>query len=159
MHAFQLYTATCVMLRFSSWMKVASLHHDYMCLVTVHSRNFAVWWCRWIPCGLSRGVEIVWGKSVDGKVILTGRCQWGGFPTASSSSLVGKNSEEKSLQLDASLSCVTSMLSLHGGKMQSCSRVWPLFGCLGIKASERPKVTSWPLFCWPSHVTIRSSYE
>ena len=40
-------------------MKVASLHHDYMCLVTAHRRNFTVWWCKWMPCGSSRGVEIL----------------------------------------------------------------------------------------------------
>lgn len=51
------YSVARVMLRFYSWMKIASLHHDYMCLVTVHRRNFTVWWCKWIPCGSSRGVE------------------------------------------------------------------------------------------------------
>lgn len=72
------------MLHFYSWMEVDSLHHDYMCLVTVYSQNgindsHVVW---------EKDVEKLYtGKSVEGKVILAGGCKWGGFPAASSSFL------------------------------------------------------------------------
>lgn len=96
-----------------SWMKAASLHHVYTSLGP--QLKFQCW-CKWFTCGLSRGVQTLDTEKFNGeKIILANTCQWGGFPKASSSSLLGKNSEEKFwgrllvhlLQLNASLSCVT----------------------------------------------------
>lgn len=63
---------TCNVVFFYPSMKDDSLHHDYMCLVTVHSWNLTVWWRKSFPCGSSRGVEILglrkvsWGESHPG---------------------------------------------------------------------------------------------
>lgn len=98
------YSTACVMLRFYSWMKVASLHHDYMCLVTVHSRNFTVWWCKWIPCGSSRGVEILsLGKVSRGESHPGWTLPVRGFSNNLLQLSSGENSEENGLHNCSSL--------------------------------------------------------
>lgn len=119
------YSIARVMLRFYSWMKVASLHHDYMCLVTVHGRNFTVWWCKWIPCGSSRGVETLsLGKVSQGESHPGWTLPMRGFSNSLLQFSSGEKFWSKRLaqlwQLDASFNCVASTLSLHGGKTQSC---------------------------------------
>lgn len=77
----------------------------------------------------------------------TGGCQWGGFPTASSSLLWGKEIQGKRLtqlqQLTTPSNCVASILGLHGGKMLSCWRITPVW--LDLQDFGRPRVVSWSL--------------
>lgn len=116
------------MLHFYSWMKADSIHHDYMCLVTVHSRNFTVWRRKWIPCGSGRGAGIVsLGKVSRGE---SHPSSWMLPVRGFSNSLLQLSSGEKFWrkrltqlwQLKAPSDCITFTLSLHGGKMQSCWR-------------------------------------
>jgi len=153
------------MLHFYSWMRSDSPHHHYMCLVTVHSRNFTVWRHKSIPCGVSRGAEIrSLGKVSRGE---SHPHSWTLPMKGFSNNLLQVSSGEKFWRkgftqlwhFNTPSDSVTSTLSLHGGKMQSCWSVWPLFGCTGIKASGRPRVISWPLFRWPTRVTTLSSWK
>lgn len=62
-------------------LKLPSLCHDYMCLVTVQNWNFTVWHCKWIPCVIGREVEISSSeKKQVGGCMATGSCKYWWVP-------------------------------------------------------------------------------
>ena len=99
-----------------------------MCLVIVQSRNFTVWRHKWIPCGVSRGVEMLRLREAQsrGKVTPTGLCRWGGFPATTSPpphppTLLSVEGGGKSSQPSTAMWTYFSLL--HGGKTESCHTV------------------------------------
>lgn len=149
-----------VMLRIYSWMKVASFHRDYICLVTVHSWNFTVWWCKWIPCGSRKGVEkLSMGKVSGGESHPGLRLPIRGFSNCLLQFF--KNFEENSLHNYGSLtppSTVTSTEFTSWKKVVMLKSVTPLW-LHRNKCIWESKGYILATVSWPSRFTIRNGYE
>lgn len=161
-------STACVTLQNCSWIKIASFHEDYMCLVTVHGWNFTVSWCKWVSCGSSRGVETLQFRESQ----LRGKSRWldcyseGVFQRPSPALQQRKKVKKGSKGLSSAESCSSTppWTGLHQygvftmdkcGHFEGCD---PNFGCLDGDAFGRAEVTFWPLLCWPLDFP-RNSYK